>query len=235
MENYVTSEPEGYRGGRDGNILKYVANKLGRRYFFRDNFSDYHRGALDFDLFLKSLEALYEALGRYNPSRQEILEAIIKSAISESEVDLGIQWRNGAFWPSRAKLLDTALVNESLDWLSAPQYSNVLVPFEKGLRHFLEAHNKPETLADTITDMYEALEAIAKVITGRNKDLSGNREAFISNLGLSSHYGKMLRDHIDYANQYRHGADRHGAEQGKTRGSPLRIEVEAFIYHRAFC
>jgi hypothetical protein len=74
------------------------------------------------------------------------------------------------------------LVNENLDWLSKQEFTSVLQPFEKALKHFLEARNSPERLAHTITDMYEALEAMAKIVNGNDKDLSSNREAFISKL-----------------------------------------------------
>lgn len=224
LEHYYIGENDEYRDINWSTVLTLVADKLGIRYSYNDNFSDYYEGASDFYLFLKSLEALYEALELL--SHQEVLEGIIESAFQASDIELGIQWRNGVFWPSGARLLDVALVNENLGWLSAPQYCNVLMPFEKGLRHFLEANNKPERLTDTITDMYEALEAMAKVITGRNnKDLSGNKELFVNKVRLSDHYKKMLGDYITYANEYRHGL-----EANRERTLPLYNEVEAFIY-----
>ena len=73
-----------------------------------------------------------------------MLGAIIRSAIKRKEIDLGIQWRDGAFWRSGAKLLDEALVNENFRWLSDPKYSTVVAPFEKRLHHFLEAQRQPE-------------------------------------------------------------------------------------------
>jgi len=110
--------------------------------------------------------------------------------------------------------------------LSDQKYANVLKPFDKGLHHFIEAQGQPEKLADTVTDMYEALESLAKIITDNDKDLSANREAFVSALELSDdYYKKMLRDYVAYANEYRHGA-----KSGKQK-PPLKLyEVEAFIY-----
>ncbi len=136
-----------------------------------------------------------------------------------------MEWRDGVFWPSGAKLLDEALVNENLKWLADKGYHDVLGPFEKGLRHFLEAQQKPERLGDTVTDIYEAVEALAKVVTGRDKDLSGNAELFISKLELSDYYRKMLKDYIDFACDYRHAV-----KLGEKRKPLTRNEVEAFIY-----
>jgi hypothetical protein len=226
LENYYFADSDQYRTENWVSIFTYIAHKMGIRYRYDDLFSGYHRGALDFHLFLRLVEALYEALGKFISSRQKELEGIIESAIEQSEIDLGILWRNGAFWPSGAKILDVRLINENLDWLSSNKYSNVLIPFEKGLRDFLESQNKPERLSDTVTDMYEALESMAKVTTERNnRDLSGNKELFINKLHLSEHFNKMLGDYIAYANQYRHGL-----EANRKRIQPQYNEVEAFIY-----
>ena len=206
-------------------VFKYIAYKLGIRYE-GSNTLKYYSGD-EFPQVLRTLEALFEAFKEkpYGAS-DDRLDAIIKLAIAESEIDLGIQWRDGLFYPSGAELLDEELVNAPLDWLADPTYKNVLAPFKKGLTYYLEASNNPEKLTDTVTDMYEALEALAKIVTQRpRKDLSANAELFVDNLKLSRHYSKMLRDYIGYANQYRHGI-----EQTKTRTNPKPNEVEAFIY-----
>lgn len=200
-----------------------VATRLGVEYDVSREFHKYVRNKF-YDCLIV-LEAIYEVFIRENSYDAEKLDILIRYAISLSETDLGIEWRDGAFWPSGAKLLDEALVNENLKWLSEHGYDDVLVPFEKGLRDFLEARNKPERLGDTVTDIYEALEALAKVITGKDTDLSGNAELFISKLKLNEYYKTMLKNHIEYACEYRHAAE---LSKGK---KPLkRNEVEAFIY-----
>jgi len=213
--------------GEEGEELKYdilweVAKSLGKTFAYLYDLNHYVGG--DFYTCLHALEVVYQELSTDDQKKE--LDEIIKEIISLSETDLGVRWREGIFLPSGAKLLDEALVNEPLQWLSDPKYRNVLVPFQKGLSHFLEANKYPERLADTITDMYEALEALAKVVTGRPKrDLSGNAELFVKKLGLSDYYKKMLKDYISYANEFRHAV-----EEGKQRVPPLAQEVEAFIY-----
>ena len=135
-----------------------------------------------------------------------------------------MEWRDGLFWPSGAKLLDEALINENLKWLSGQGFTGVLEPFNKGLRHFLESRKQSEKLADTVTDMYEALESMARIATGFNKELSANKEKFISVLKLSNHYNKMLNDYIDYGYEYRHAL-----KPGEKRKPAKRNEVEAFF------
>lgn len=201
--------------------LSAVANSLGERFDERTTFDKYVQG--DFYRCLQALEAFYPTLGEQSGTE---FTKELDSIISQSEVDLGIRWKNGKFLPSGARLLDEALVNANLDWLSAPQYQNVLAPFQKGLSEFLRGQPDPNKLIDAVRDMYEALEAMAKVITGKtNKDLSANRQLFVNKLGLSNHYAKMLSDYIDYACEFRHAV-----EAGLSRTPPPFQEAEAFIY-----
>ena len=74
--------------------------------------------------------------------------------------------------------------------------------------------------------MYEAVEALAKIVTGRpNKDLSANTEMFISKLKVSNHYKTLLKDYIAYGNEFRHAED-----EVMPRPPLSEPEVESFIY-----
>jgi hypothetical protein len=195
-----------------------IANTLGKKYDSHFTWTEYVED--DFYSCLKALETVYKGLPK--TLRKEFEEILQQHVISQSEIDLGISLKEGIFYPSGAKLLDEALVNESLQWLSDLKYHDVL---EKGLRDFLESKKYPERLADTVRDMYEALEKMAKVVTDRPRDLSGNAELFVSKLELSDYYKRMLKDYISYANEFRHAV-----EEGKKRVPPHPQEVEAFIY-----
>lgn len=178
----------------------------------------------DFHRCLRVLEALH--VGFKGTRFEEELSQSIKLALNASEVDLGVDWQDSAFVRTGAPLLDEHLVNESLRWLAEPKYKSVRQPFEKGLAHYLEAQNRPDRLADVVTDMYEALEALAKIVTGRpNKDLSANAERFISAVNVSHRYKTLLKNYIIYGNEFRH-AER----EGKPRPPLSEPEVEAFIY-----
>jgi hypothetical protein len=209
--------------GENKKAMYNAATKLGIEHAPSHTFYDYVRNKF-YDCLIV-LEAIYEVFAVEADYKAEELSNLIQYAISLSETDLGIEWRDGVFWASGAKLLDEALVNESLKWLADKGYQDVLIPFEKGLRHFLEAIQKPERLGDTVTDVYEAVEALAKRVTGRDRDLSENAELFISKLKLSEYYKKMLKDYIEYANDYRHAA-----KLGEGKKPLSRYEVEAFIY-----
>ncbi len=202
-------------------IKREIATGLGEKYtpgFTVDYYlkNDFHRALL-------ALECFYWAVDDFVRSS---LDETIPGLLAESEVDLGIRWENGRFIPAGAEILDERLVNDQLRWLSKSGYESVLQPFQKGLEHLVHATKRPELLADVITDMYEALEALAKIITGRpDRDLSANRELFITKVKVSEAYKKLLREYVDYANQFRHGAI-----EGKPKPALSEREVESFIY-----
>lgn len=172
---------------------------------------------------LQAIEACWHTMPSWDRDK---LGAIVETLLQECEVDLGIRWENGKFLRSGAGLLDQELVNEPLRWLADPKYENVRVPFQKGLTHFVNAEKQPQLLSDVITDMYEALETLSKIVTERpEKDLSANRELLIKKIGASDQYKTILKDYIDYACEFRHGVG-----QGQTKPTLTQSEVESFVY-----
>ena len=218
VRNNESAYPAGFRYA----IHRYIATALGDRYVVTHAISDYVNG--DFRRCLQALEVLYGILAD-RPLGQRVSERIAE-VVRASEIDLGIDWQPPIFVRTGARSLDERLINDSLHWLREQEYETVLEPYEKGLTHYLEAQSRPNRLTDVVTDMYEAVEALAKVVTGRhNRELSANREIFVSRLGVSEYYKQLLRDYITYANQYRHAA-----QQDRPRTPPSEPEVESFIY-----
>lgn len=183
------------------------------------------RVANDFSRCLQATEALYAALAGRSRFISEGLSRSVVSALAQSEIDLGISWQDGIFTKKGAVLLDENLANEPLRWLADPKYASVLTPFKKGLTDLLEAEKKEERRGDVIKDMYEALEALTKVVTGNDRDLSGNKEKFISMLKLSPGYSKLLGQYIDFGCELRHAVSLR-----EVRKWPSFPETENFVY-----
>ncbi|HQR31900.1 MAG TPA: hypothetical protein PLK30_04115 [Blastocatellia bacterium] len=183
--------------------------------------SDFHRALLAVEVIYKALSTEVYEFSRRCPE----IDTEILNALAVMEIDIGIRWKNGKFSKSGAKSLDENLVNEPLHWLKGLQYQGVLQPYSKGLEHFLQATKRPELLSDVITDIYEALEALAKIVTGRDKDLSANAESFLKEVRASEAYKKILKEYIAYANNFRHGV----SDQSK-KPNLSAAEVESFIY-----
>jgi hypothetical protein len=174
--------------------------------------------------FLRNLQAV-EAIHEIAGSDKKFLEDLVAHLLARSETDLGVVWESGKFKPTGAKLLDDSLINESLKWLRSRTYETVIEPFEKALRHFLSVTKEPDRASDVVTDMYEALEAMAKKVTGQDRDLSGNQELFLSKIKASDGYKRIFREYISYANTIRHAA-RGDAAKPKIDAR----EAESFMY-----
>jgi hypothetical protein len=171
---------------------------------------------------LRALEALHLIL---DDRRRGELTRIVQTLLDLSEIDLGIRWSDGRFLPEGAQLLDERLVNDSLQFLRGKGLETVLMPFEKSLGHLLYARKEPSRLHDAVTDAYEALEAMAKIIVGNGKELSANRERFISRVKASDEYKKLLAGYVDYGCRFRHAA-----APDKAKPSITYREAESFIY-----
>jgi len=217
----------------DMNDLLYAINlHLGERHHTVTHPSELmeHWDAFVGDSFQKCLymtEAVRAGfvIQRYSPEAVAQFIRGVTTAIQNSEFDLEISWDGKIFTRKGAELLDEKLVNDPLEWLRDPKYRNVIVPFEKGLKHWMEGHKNPERYGDVITDVCEALEALAKLVTERDADLSANREKFASVLGLPEAYKKMLKEYIDFGCEYRHSP-----ETSRPRVYPSERDTEAFIY-----
>src|SRR5262249_44447769 len=154
----------------------------------------------DFWLNVQAMESLYSFLS-YDPDKRLRAKKLVNDILSMTEVDIGIRWNEGQFLPSGSPLLDDRLVNDVLQCLQPKQYDGVRASFNKGLEHFLHSTSKPHLLSDVVTDMYEALEGLAKIVTGRDRDLSGNAESFISAAKVSDGYKPILKEYVAYANK----------------------------------
>lgn len=201
-------------------IKRGIATFKGEKYDDNKNIDDYLEN--DFSENLHAIETLYKFIDAEKKSQ---LDKIVQTLISLSEVELNIKWESGKFIRCGAELLDQKLVNNVLNWLRQKEYNTVLVPFEKGLNHFLKSQKNPDLLYDVITDLYESLEALSKIITKKDRELSANRELYIKSVKASDQYKKILKEYISYAQNFRHAATRN-----KPRPVISEREVESFLY-----
>jgi hypothetical protein len=217
-----------YRDLFGDEIIISVADALGRRTEFARSLS--RQVGEDFNDVLKAIEGFHAVLAGHGRPWSDEISGVIGYLLRNSEIDLGIRWRPPFFVPAGAEELDESLVNDNLLWLREDSsFEGVLKPYEKGLRHLLHSQNRPEVLSDVITDMYESLEALAKLLTGRDSDLSGNAELFIKKIKASDEYKAILKNYIDYSNRFRHAARRN-----QPRPVITARETESFVYLTGF-
>ena len=211
-------------GDTTGPIVRSVLSALGR---------DAPASPTSFDLdtmvpkdfweVCRAIEALY---GVVEPRFRQNITNHVRHILSISAVDLGVRWHEGQFLPTGARLLDEVVINDPLNWLRDQNFPTVLQPFEKALRHFTSARQRPELHSDVITDAYEALEALARVVCENEKELSANREQFISRIrGGNDFHGALLKLYVVHGCTYRHAE-----KQSTPRPPPSRAEAEFFLY-----
>jgi hypothetical protein len=180
----------------------------------------------DFYRTLQALEGIYSVI---QAGYGEEYDATIFRLLRMSEVDLEVSWQNGKFHATGAKELDDALVNDVLVWLRNPIYVTVRQPFEKSLDHLLRARAKPELLSDVITDAYEALEALAKIVTGKDQGLDAIQNLFLKQISASEEYTQILNECLKKYRPFAHKF-RHGAASPEKRPSIGYAETESFVY-----
>lgn len=175
----------------------------------------------NFDKSLRAMEALYS-----HPNHKDTANAGVHAILAESEIDIGIRWQDGSFLPSGAPVLDQALIDDVLGLIQFAEFQGINQAFTKGLHHLLNSLSNRALLSDVVADMYEALEALGKIVCRNDKDLSTNREALVANLNLNDHYKKILKEYVEYANDFH----RHAGDRGQAKPLPSHREVEGFMY-----
>jgi hypothetical protein len=177
----------------------------------------------DFMMMLRALEYLYADF----PAGRDALEGIIQEGLSTAPCDLQVRWEGGRFLPATVGLLDHSLVSPQLAFLRNAGLTGAAGPLEQALQALLDGRANAGRFKDVIRNAYEAVEYAAKRVTGRDRDLSANRDQLARDARLTRPNVALLREFIEYGNDYRH-AD-------SLEGLPAvdYDRAEEFIFHAA--
>lgn len=181
----------------------------------------------DFQQYLINLQILLKILLDKNKNEYDILISLIKSTLDDIPYNLGYSLKKikNDFYiiPLSCQILDKDIVEDVLNFIDSPEKLLIYKPYAKGLKEFLESKNNNEKSKNVIRDMYESLEALAKFICKNGKDLSSNCELFIKTIKVNDYYKKILKNYIDFSNEYRHPPKKPGNQLTEK-------EIESFIY-----
>jgi uncharacterized protein (UPF0332 family) len=143
------------------------------------------------------------------PNRYSILTSIIKKAFEESVIDLGFALREyknkpALIYKRGVGLLDEKVVLDVLDWLE--NYPKAKENYSAALKLFLQ-----KDYANSITNSYSALEAVAKQILNTKAALDNDktRNLLIKKLNLDDEWGKILLHFSRISHEFstRHGGN----------------------------
>lgn len=177
----------------------------------------------DFMLVLRSLEYLYSAV----PSGRDAIDRFVDEGLRTAPCDLQVRWEAGRFLPATVEILDRQLIGAQLAFLRSAGLSGAAEPFDQALRALLDGRTNPARFKDAVRNAYEAVEYAAKRVTGRDRDLSANRDILVARAELSTANAALLRHYIEFGNDYRHADSLEGLPAVEFN------RAEEFIFHTA--
>jgi hypothetical protein len=172
-------------------------------------------GKGDFTLTLRTIVAIFQATNN-SPELQERTSDAVEQALNAASIDLGVKWVDGVFFPVGEPLLDHELLEESLRVL------NNLPNERKDITLALENYQAGR-LYGVVDHCYKAIEGITRHLLNNRKSLIANKQDLLRSISLSSSWGTILANYIEYANEYHRHA-------GESRHDLKPAEVESFLY-----
>lgn len=215
-----------------GKIFRFLCYQLGvnaddriraaSRYSYGDERIPSLR-SLTGDDFLQTLKILvtlyrfYDDKDRYNYEQDlNKIEALVKVALANSNLDLGISWKKGMFFKSGVEILDEKLIEEPLDWID--EFPSTKEDYKKALSSLLK-----KDYPGVVDHCYLSFEGLVRSLLKNNKTLDNNKQELLKKLELSQQWKSFLDKFTDYANEFK----RHAS---KNRDKIKPLEVEAFLY-----
>lgn len=169
----------------------------------------------DFVQTLRVVVAIYKCVSD-KPNTQRFITSYVADAIEKANLNLGVKWADGIFYPTGDKFLDTELIDNSLSLLDK-------FPSEKtDLKNALDNYYA-KSLYGVVENCYIAVEGIGRQLLGNKKTLDNNREDLLRLLQFSKYWDKIFLNYLSFAHEYRRHA-------GENRHDLKPEEVEGFLY-----
>jgi hypothetical protein len=169
----------------------------------------------DFVQTLRVLVAIYKCLPN-NSKTKNFVSSDIKKSIELANLNLGIKWKDGIFYPTGDSFLDVELIDHALTLLD--KYPNE----KTDLKNALESYHA-KRLYGVVENCYIAVEGIGRQLLGNKKTLDNNREDLLKLLQFSKYWDKIFFNYLSFAHEYRRHA-------GENRHDLKPEEVEGFLY-----
>lgn len=169
----------------------------------------------DFVQTLRVLVALFKCLSD-KPNSQRFIDSYVIEAIEIATLNLGITWKDGVFYPTGDKFLDTELIDYSLTLLD--KFPNEKTDLKNALENYYS-----KSLYGVVENCYIAIEGIGRQLLNNKKTLDNNREDLLKLLQFSKYWDKIFFNFLSYAHEFRRHA-------GENRHELKSEEVEGFLY-----
>jgi hypothetical protein len=200
-----------YELGEDAASMISIHNQYRIQIEEAPNFKLITRG--DFKKTLRVIVAIYTVT---NGQLKDDFSRLINDIISKSNIDIGVRWADGVFYPTGDKVLDEELIEKSLQCLE--KYPNE----KKDIKNALENH-QAKKLDGVVENCYKGIEGLLRILFNNKKTLIDNKTELLGKLDMSDEWRRMIAAYIGYANEYHRHA-------GENRHDLKPNEVEAFLY-----
>jgi hypothetical protein len=169
----------------------------------------------DFIKTLRVLVALYISVSD-KPDTQKIISIFILRAIENANLNLGIKWADGVFYPTGDSFLDTELIDTSLSLLD--RYPKEKIDLKNALDNYYA-----KSLYGVVENCYIAIEGLARQLLNNKKTLDNNIANLLQLLQFSKYWDKIFLNFLRFAHEFRRHA-------GENRHDLKPSEVEGFLY-----
>ncbi len=200
-----------YQLGEDASEL------IGQNSFLQRRIPDL--GTLSKKDFVKTLRvavALYKCVVVDHPNAKGFITNLVNDALDKANLNLGVKWADGIFYPTGDELLDKELIDTSLSLLD--KFPNEKTDLKNALENYYS-----KSLYGVVENCFIAVEGISRQLLNNKKTLDRNREDLLGLLKFSKYWDEIYLNYLKYAHEYRRHA-------GENRHDLKPEEVEGFLY-----
>ena len=166
--------------------------------------------------FVKTLRIIVAIYGRGNAETKQYVSSCVIDVLERSNLNLGVKWADGIFYPSGDKFLDDELIDISLSLLD--NYPDEKTNLKIALDYYYS-----KNLNGVVHNCYIAIEGLSRQFLDNKKTLDRNKQALLGLLQFSKHFDEIFANYLKYAHEY-------GRHAGENRHDLKPEEVEAFLY-----
>lgn len=167
----------------------------------------------DFIQTLRVVVAIYKCSKNSN---KDAISRYVENAIKLANINIGIKWIDGIFYPTGDILLDDELIDVSVSLLD--KYPNE----KKDLKTALENYHA-KSLYGVVENCYICVEGLSRQLLNNKKTLDNNKENLLSLLRFSQYWDKIFLNYLKFAHEYRRHA-------GEKRHELNLEEIEGYLY-----
>lgn len=169
----------------------------------------------DFIQTLRVVVAIYQGF-KNKPKRQIEIDQLVKQVFDSLQLNIGVRWTDGSFYPSGDEFLDKELIGISISLLD--KYPNEKIDLARALENYQSGRSD-----GVVENCYRCIEGLSRTILKNKRTLDNNKTDFLRKMQFSDIWSRIFANYIEYAHEY-------GRHASQIRHELKPEEVEAYLY-----